>query len=190
MAKCSEIIQDSIVSLRGWDYPHINRDGTVNGQDWVESECDWSTHIEYWRFYQSGQFIHHMALQEDYAYEGENILSIISTLYQVTEIFEFVARLTAKGIYSEGMDLSISLHNTENRTLKITDPLRSPLFADHTCRQPQIVYQESFSQDELLGKSRALALFATEHVFERFNWNNPPINIMAEDQLKLLERRL
>ena len=190
LAECKELVRDSIVSLRGWDYPHWDREESGNGQDWVESGCDWMSHIEYWRFYQSGQFIHHSALHEDHDYSDKNILSIVSTVYLMTEIFEFAARLSAKGIYAEGVEVSISLHNTQDRKLTILDPRRAPLHDEYICKIGTILFQRTVSQDEILGKSRRLALDTIEYIFERFNWTNIPKHVMAEDQAKLLERRL
>src|SRR3989442_1688113 len=62
------IVRDSIVQLRGWDYPHFPREGVTRGDDFILAltEAGWLAHLEVWRLYQSGQFIHLFAMREDW----------------------------------------------------------------------------------------------------------------------------
>src|SRR5438477_12026082 len=61
-----ELIQSTKLSLRGWDYPHLSHKphqrGT--GKSWIAAWSDFMNHVEYWRFYQSGQFLHLAAVRE------------------------------------------------------------------------------------------------------------------------------
>jgi len=54
------LAQQSVVQLRGWDYPHVsgNKVEQARGQNWVASWADFMGHVEYWRLFQSGQFLH------------------------------------------------------------------------------------------------------------------------------------
>ncbi len=118
-----EIIEQSGVLLRGWDYPHFTNADIINGDDFIESSVDFEGHKEYWRLYQSGQFIHHFACREDYEVDPNDLsrlsvpapspsgkyLSILSTLYTITEIFEFASRLAVKDILSSNLSISIKL---------------------------------------------------------------------------------
>src|SRR5829696_6596341 len=61
LADCWRIVEESRVSLRGWDYPHVDPAQQLRGDDWVQSGAAWANHVELWRFYQSGQFVHHFA---------------------------------------------------------------------------------------------------------------------------------
>src|ERR1043166_6582061 len=63
-----QIARDTVVQLRGWDYPHFPRDGVTRGNDFIEALTDsgWIQHIELWRLYQSGQFVHLFAMREDW----------------------------------------------------------------------------------------------------------------------------
>ena len=106
LSDCKDIIEESKVQFRGWDYPHISHKyGIVSGTDWVENLTDWSEHIEYWRMYRSAQFYHIFALREDW---WENIsifwseqhvttpgygLEFMCTIYSITEIYEFASRI-------------------------------------------------------------------------------------------------
>ena len=56
LTEVREIIDSCVVSLRGWDYPDIERNNITNGQDWIECTSEFKElgHLEYWRFFQSG----------------------------------------------------------------------------------------------------------------------------------------
>ena len=44
------------VLLRGWDFPHFTNAKIINMNNWIESQVEFEGHIEYWRFYLTGQF--------------------------------------------------------------------------------------------------------------------------------------
>lgn len=203
LGEAQKIVKSCIVSLRGWDYPHWNQNTIQNMQDWVESWVDWDHFIEYWRFYQSGQFIHLFAIHEDHMNMEEILpisyplktkhagyLGFVSALYQVTEIFEFAARLSNKGIFSPKAFISISLHNIKDHQLVTYGGSRF-LRNDyvHSTDTPILIEQEISDQD-LVSKSDEFALDYIVNIFERFQWNNPPRQAFSEDQKKLREHRL
>lgn len=203
LSECRDLVESSQVRLRGWYYPHIDEKEFVNGQNWVASGSDFGGSIEYWRLYQSGQFIHQFAMEEDYGLkesrrhelteefrtEAKGYLSILSTLYSITEIFEFTARMASKGIFVPGIELSIRLIDTEDRQLFFWDKLRT-LNRAYKCTIPEILYGATFDRLKIMACAPELALDATRYIFERFNWSQVPMGILAEEQRKLLERRL
>ena len=58
LADCWSTVERSRVALRGWDYPHIDHENQAGGEDWIASWIHWGLYIEYWRLFQSGQFVH------------------------------------------------------------------------------------------------------------------------------------
>ncbi len=202
---CINLIQSCVVRLRGWDYPHIDKTGIkVSGNNNIESSCDWEGggYLEYWRFYQSGQFIHYFSMREDYLDDNEfkkiksrtksqKFLSILSTLYSVTEIFEFSRRLMEKGGLGENIEVIIELVNVEGRALFFWDFLRH-LHMDYVCtfRDENIVIKRVLEKERILSSSAEIALDATIEIFKKFNWLQVPKNVFVEDQKKFLERRL
>jgi len=204
---CKEIIEKSSVEFRGWDYPHFPRrrdedTDLVPGNNHYEGWIDWGAHKEIWRMYQSGQFVHYLALNEDWwgedSWYGEKlkkikpktILSIISATYLLTEIFEFLARLGRNEIYKEGVKINIKLCNTRGRKLEILDFDRGPLFREYKTGIENVEFLKTYSGEEILGNSRNLALDAIIHFFHRFNWDNPPTEVIKSDQEKLINKRL
>lgn len=56
LVKCKNILQDNKLSLKGWDFPHLN--GFSNGNNYVQSKENFGQFKELLRFYKSGQFIY------------------------------------------------------------------------------------------------------------------------------------
>ncbi|MFC1916642.1 hypothetical protein ACFLX1_00705 [Chloroflexota bacterium] len=191
-----QLVQSCIVYWRGWDYPHWNERTVQNMEDWEHE-------MEYWRFYRSGKFIHFFALREDYL-DIDKVLpiqypprppragyvSFISTTFQVTEIFEFAARLAGKDILSPSAFISIGLYNLKDHELASFSASRFLHDGYVYTTDAPIVREREISQDELVANPDDFALDFIIEIFERFNWNNPPRQILGEEQKRLRERRL
>lgn len=210
LGECKKIIADSQVSLRGWNYPHIDLSGiNASSNNSVHSMCDWPSGpmYEYWRLYQTGQFIHYFAMREDLRITEEKkkefqlecgptkvdkFLSILSTLYSVTEIFEFAARLFSTIGEVDFVEVIIELHGTNRRMLvfwgnfmRFTNRAYINEFLDGI-----IKIDKTISKNELINRSSDIALDVAIEIFKKFNWDGVNKQIFVEDQKKLLERRL
>ncbi len=66
IANCLDVIQKAWVQLDGWSFPFIGMSGqrAVIRANWIEDGVGFGP-AEYWRFYQSGQFIHLSELREN-----------------------------------------------------------------------------------------------------------------------------
>jgi hypothetical protein len=188
LSDCQEAIEKAKVSLRGWDYPHIQYDNIRRGQDWIESGIDFMGHKEYWRFYQSGQFIHHFSSREETVLSKRG-LEVVATIFQFTEILEFAARLATREILSPQVTLSVTLSNIKGYSLFFENLLRL-LARDYTSHIDKIEWERTLTTEEIVSKSAEIALDAVEFVFDRFGLEKGKRSIWAEDQRKLLERRL
>jgi len=192
LSECRRIVEASRVVLRGWDYPHVRPERIVNGNDWIESSVDWQHgHIEYWRLFQSGQFVHHSAMREDYeeTSRAKHGLDFLNTLYTITEIFEFSARIAAQTVLTPEAIIEFELHGTADRRIFSWDPGRY-FSMDYVCRIEAISHSDQWPDEVLLGRAAELALDATVYVLERFNWTEVPRGLLAEEQRKFLGRRM
>ena len=201
-SKLQELIQVCNVHWGGWDYPYLEPHVVQNKEDWIESSVDWESHIEYWKLYRSGQFIHLFALHEDHM-DIEKLLPVtypsrpkrdgyvgfVSATHTVTEILEFAARMANKDILRPAAFVSIELHNMGNHQLATFGGRRClPDDYVYTTNDP-IVIEKEIPQQELISKPDEFALDLIVEIFERFSWNNPPRQILREDQKRLRERR-
>lgn len=196
LGQCKEIVEKSHVLLRGWDYPHFEDKDIRPGDEWIELGCDWEgRHLEFWRFYQSGQFVHHFTAIEEFHQltrtpAPQRYMLVLNVLYTVTEIFEFAARLARHGVLRPGGEVSIRLHDMRDRELTHQDLRRSLGFGPYVSKLEQIGYEATPIQERLLGAAPELAIDAANAIFERFEWFNPPRDVLVEEQRKFLERRL
>jgi len=207
LSKCWQVMEKRRLVLRGWDYPHLdNHDGgRGNGANWIASGCAWGGHNEYWKFFQSGQFVHLLGL-----YEGadphraskamratETMLSaghatdtlkgyvdIVSLLYTVTEVHTFAAGLVAEGIFDDSVKVEIQLVNAADFILT-ADRLRVwPLFCRNT--ENPLGKEWIYPTQALLASAGPKALEATVRFLESFGWNDPNIEQLQRDQEKFL----
>ena len=205
LSKCKDIVEKNAVHLRGWDYPHYPRrkddDTSLDpGSDYYEGWVDWRIHKEFWRMYQSGQFINYRALWEDWHDEEDPSLSsepiipkmvnlgVVHTIYQITEIYEFLLGLMKEGIYREGLELSIILCNTKGRILWLDNPMRVPFMEEKNTIAQNIPFKKEYSEIEVIEDSSELAIVTILYFFERFDWI-PSEDLIRKDQQDFLKRR-
>lgn len=199
LAKCKEIVRETNVQLRGWDYPHYDSyDPPKSANEYVWSEVDWKYFIAHWRYYQSGQFIHFFAMPEDWLdlspfgnermYEPGECLWFKRTIFTFTEIYEFSARLATKGVLGESCTVSVTLHKTKNRTVR-TEELSRLLFADYTCAIDPVTCKINLSTADLIARSAEIARGQATSVFHQFNWDHITPLALKEDQAELLRQR-
>lgn len=203
LPRCREIVENSSVKLRGWYYPHVPHGGLVTGNNYKEGGIDWNAEKEVWRMYQSGQFIHYKSMEEDWLAEDSwfserlreikprMVFDVLWAVYRITEIYEFAARLARAGLYKEGVEIDIQLGNVGGRKLEIiTDVMRAPLFGEYKAGE-DIKFVKAYTWQQLAEQDiKEQALGAIVYIFQRFGWDNPPIQVIQNDQEKLLTRRL
>ncbi len=205
LSECWRLIESSRISLRGWDYPHLDYQQRQYGGNWVASWDEFQSHREYWRFYQSGQFLHLFAFKEDhYRNKAEekaksdapalNDLSpsgyveAISALWTITEVFEFAARLVQKADFGDSISITIQMVEVSDRVLYLSDPARD-FPRPYIAKESTLGKEWILDTKELLGASSVLALDAAMWFFERFQWMDPPRQALADEQRRLLERK-
>jgi len=191
LVESKELVESSQVRRRGWPYPAIQREGILSGNEWVYSgrESDWFRHIEYWRLYRSGQFVHEIVLREDIE-EGllkkcKRGLEVVMTNYQVTEILEFSSRLATSrpDLFKDGMEIIIELHDMQNRKLFFCDARY--LSMDYVCDNPTIVVHRRLQLSEILSDPYHIALEMIKEILIQFNWNHVSMDLLRQEQKKL-----
>ncbi|HUK55151.1 MAG TPA: hypothetical protein VLY20_00650 [Nitrospiria bacterium] len=213
LKECFEQIEKAKVSLRGWDYPHlsnrqIERD---QGLNWVASWSDFWGHKEYWRLYQSGQFIHLFTVREASEQEWRNkleadtkkhlgrmkdidwskvpgFISIINFIYTVTEIFEFAARLSQKSIYHGTITITIELKGI--RGFVLTMDAQRFWHGYYATSENKLGRSWVGPSNELVANSAEISLEVVNWFFERFGWLDIRPDLLRSDQENFLKRRI
>jgi len=204
LKECEDLVDKNSVRLRGWYYPfygHGTADnhGISNYNNYVGGWIDAGEFKEFWRMYQSGQFLHYSAVQEDWLTPETNTLRrnpnelepgkylnfVGSLTMYITEIIEFLTRLHRSGLYQDGVSVEISLNNTKGRELTSFEFMRHLSFPKRTQEDP-IVFRRTFTPDELSQPARDLAIEPILRFFELFNFADVSVEqVIKKDQDQL-----
>jgi len=203
-AAMQNLLSNATVSLRGWPYPYFNAKGTVYNDKWLESQVEWSYYREYWRLYESGQWLHYTGLSGARMTREELFAGRLplppqhagylhvrgDILYTLTEIFHFAVGLAHGGILDPTAFMSIQLHNTRDYML-FESPNR--FFPHEYVNQSGrlIEQQKSITVGQLAAIADEVALKMAIKVFSVFGWvpGEAAVRNLSEDQKKLVERR-
>jgi hypothetical protein len=210
LSRCAamhDLLSGATVSLRGWPYPYFRIEKTTYNGKWLEGQVNWSYYREYWRLYESGQWIHYMGLRgaritREELFEGQSppppqhpgYLHVRGDiLFTLTEIFRFAVGLAQGGILEPTAFLSIQLNNT--RDYMLFEEFLRPFFFIHeyvNTSDTPIEQQKSVPVSQLSAVADQMALETAIKVFEVFGWvpSEAGVRMLAEDQKKLIERRL
>lgn len=202
-----DILSSAAVSLRGWPYPYFRaEEATCNGK-WLEGQVEarWGDK-EYWRLYESGQWLHYLGLSgawipREELFQGRSPLPTQrpgylhvrgDILFTLTEILRFAVGMAQGGVFDPTAFLSIQLHNTHDYVL-FEDFGRTWFFV-HNYVNPSnmpIEQQKSVPVGQLSAVADQMALETAIKVFEVFGWvpSEAGVRMLAEDQKKFVERR-
>lgn len=204
LGQCFQIIEKNRVRLRGWDYPHLSNrnEERDQGTNWIASWSSFMGHLEYWRFYQSTQFLHVFSIREA-TEEGwreklklqtashlshmkkinwdkvPGFLSLQNFIFCVTEIVEFAARLCQAEVYKGKLGITIHLRGIKGFVLT-TDYSR---VWDIYCASGEDILGKTWAHDsrDLIANSAQHSLDIIVWFFERLGWLNPPIQVLSEE---------
>lgn len=203
-----ELVERHTVSLRGWNFPHLSRESKERGHgtNWVASWTTFWGHIEYWRFYQSTQFLYLGSVREVTSEDWlaklrkdakshlrhvrdvdvsqiPGFFSISNFIWNITEYFEFASRLAQAQLYQDEVTISVDLRNVKDFVLT-TDSMRS---LDHlySLSSSSISRAVTVSATELVAGAAEQAENMIAWFFERFGWLNVARSVIRSDQQKL-----
>jgi len=213
LSKCFEIIEKTKVRLRGWDYPHLS--SRINecgqGNNWIACWSDFMGRYEYWRFYQSGQFLHLFVVGEATEKEWRNKLqaamqshriltdgdidwdavpgffSIVNFTYIITEIYEFAARLCQAYVYTGKLNVQIDIKNIKGFVLAA--PWDRSWWNYYAASQDNLSKSHEVDSEELIVNSKDISLSTIIWFFERFGWLSPSEIGIRQDQENLIQGR-
>ena len=201
---CWAVLEESQVWLRGRQYPGIDDENREPGEDWVASWVESRGRSEYWRFFQSGLFVHYFGFREDMpswrseadrkygsrSPEPSGYLDVDNALYTCTEIFEFTERLMRAVVIGQQPVtpmVRIGMHNIRNRTLSAASPWLLPDLR-HTAAE-HLEHSWQLDRFGLTDYPAQQAREATRWFLEYFGLSLPDM-VLKPDQEKLFGREL
>ena len=140
-------------------------------------------HFEQWLLFQSGQFVHHMALDQVLLLgDRTHVLEILDT---TTAVFEFVGRMADRGIFKDRVVIAFELKKVAGRQLTWPQDISqtSDRVGDNTwCQEESILIDASYGAGAMIDDRRRLALDVALQIYSRFGWNDPPKKELEDAQ--------
>ena len=193
------ILEKNSVDLKGWSFPHVDSFVDIEkGPDWIGQEISWYPMLELWRFYQSGQFVHYFGIPEDWR-TGANqwlpsgdgahrvMLDVAGIVLQLTEIYEFAARLCFTEAADNAICLEITVENIGNHCLLLPELGSQKVSSIPQANEPRMEYVIYLSNTEIVAEAKELSLSPALELFRRFRWD-PGIDLVRELQNEVLRR--
>jgi hypothetical protein len=209
LSEAWELIEKYQVRYRGWPFPHFSRSRSNQRQfanNWVAAWNEFSGHIEYWRFFQSKQFLYLGSVREKTESDWDaklraaardsledidsvpGFFSLTNLIYNVTEYFEFLARLCEAEVYSEELQIEIGLYGIKGFILAPNDHWWDlPVYAA-TSEHLENTWQ--ITPADVVARSKVWSMEAITWIIERLGWRRPPVHEFSDVQEKLLARRI
>lgn len=188
-----KFLSESEVSLRGWNFPHLDRDTKSNFAGGRQSNTAFMHHIEAHRAYQSGLFIWRGSYWENYsefAKQHGYALSFVNVIYTVTEFFLFLKRYYERVAPDAAIRLSIEMTHIKDRALVSTEWDVGLLVHAVKATEPGLVIERDYAVPELRASAEELAIKVVQKILEVFNWLDPDADMIRGWQQRLLSRTL
>jgi hypothetical protein len=192
-----DVIEGATVRMRGWPVPFIDqREPWLRGDDWVGQNIDalMVSHLETWRLFTSGQFVHFRAITADWGESdviaperpGERIIPVWEILFYLTEVVELAARLTLKTKRPRSVLVRVTLSGMADRGLVVGQRNRPEFFHPYVQQQDLLHAEVEVPADDLIAEPRDVALGLAHHLLLRFGWK-PAIEQLRGHQLELID---
>ena len=196
------ILERTAVERRAWGFPKLyNLTLPEFGSDWIGHEVDWHHHVELWRFYQSGQFIHYSGIEQDWRnqstlwppdddWQPGAVLNAGDALLRIDEVFELASRLVFTQAGDDAMHFEISVHGIEGRDLEPSIRRGGPVHPYPYKLKASVKewsYKVGLWQIQVMGDSKEQALQPAVELFKCFGWE-PGLWMLRDMRTELLRR--
>ena len=177
---CAQFVASNTVRSRArWSHypwfsitPEQGDESIASGIEIIEGSIK---HVERWFLFQSGQFVHHMALDQiSQLGDRTHVLEILDT---TTAVFEFVGRMADRKIFTERVGIGLEIKDVAGRQLTWPQDIlqiSNRVDDDSWCQEESFSIDSSYDATALIDDRRRLALDAALQIYSRFGWNDPP----------------
>ncbi|MBF6298991.1 ATP-binding protein [Nocardia amamiensis] len=185
VVRLKEIRRESVVSLRGWDFPHVDRENDHIFEDGIQSVTHWAHYHEAHRFYRSGLFTWRSLISEDFTDRYAGSISYVSAIYTITEYFVFASRCAALVADSGDFIIHLGVTGLKDHVLR-SDP--GIFFHDYSTGAERFDRSYDVSLEELRSSHLDLAADAARRLFDLYGLDIT-LDVIREWQEKFTNRR-
>lgn len=192
------MIESCTVALRGWDFPHFDRENKITGDDSYASWNESFSVREFWKIWQSLQFVHLYDIREvaeKHPLSGpsklesgiKGHLGLTNSIWNIAERLEFTYRLLSKINHAYKWKIVIEHNNIQDFVLT-SEPSR-PINHVYSCRSKSVSWEREFDSAHLITGYREIATDCSVDLFDRFGFDNLPRErvIALQDELYSLK---
>jgi hypothetical protein len=182
---------ESEVHLRGWNFPHFDKDTTTNFAHGRQSHTNFMHHIEAHRAYQSGLFVwrgQYWENSDNFTKQHGKSLSFVNVIYTVTEFVLFFKRYYERIAPDASIRFLIEMTDIKGRMLEATDWNANPLMGNYMAKDSSLKIDREYSVPELRATAEEIAINVVQRIFEVFNWNGSDPAMIRGWQQRLLSR--
>ncbi len=189
--EAGNIVEQSIVRLRGWDLPHVDSHGNESNFNKGKQSFTASDRVqvqEAWRMHKSGLFVWKDYFKEDLrdfeSEDGKKLLFFVSAIYSLTEIMLFLKRVYAEKLEVDTIHVELILSGCRGRMLGEGQP--GLLHRGYICNEDHIKVKRDIKTVDLMASFEGIAREFIGEIFMLFNWNDPAEHMLEDWQKKLL----
>ena len=176
------------VRLRGWPVPMIsNRDTFMHNGDWVGQDLQGEIvpHVEAWRLFSSGQFLHRRIVATDLRDAAElrpevpnatGAIAVWDVLFYIVEVAELGARY-ASTLAAETIAIDIGLENIAGREL-ISGDWKRDLNGPYVTQANSFRASGVYTAPALLASPRAIGVELAQQILRKFGLDIPDKTLM------------
>lgn len=188
------------VDFRGWPFLYIHPNAperTYAIQDGLETFVQTKDFgdddlVDFWRIQQSGFFYQRTAMRPDSVAQNDGstrcVVDLRAAAIYVAEAIHCLTRLY-DGLLSgdDEVSLWLGLLGTNDRVLISSGSFR-PLWAEYTCRMPEVIIERRLSVADWQAGIVDHAVAIAKDIYQRFNWLNPNLDVARSAIQKMFAR--
>lgn len=171
-------VTSQTVRLRGWPVPMLStRDRVAHHGTWIGQDLQAVVvpHVEAWRVFTSGQFLHRRVLATDLRDAPElrpeapgatGAVAVWDLLLYLVEVAELSARY-ASTLEAETVTIQASLENITGREL-VSGDLKRELHGPYVTQADSLTASGSYKSPALLASPRAVGVDLTQQILRKF----------------------
>jgi hypothetical protein len=189
--QAADAVRSNEVSLRGWNFPHTDRENAGPFAKGFQSTTMLGASVEGYRLYLSGLFMWRRPYWEDVdghkSEKGRPVLSFIAAIYSFTEFFLFLSRLYERIAPDATIHVVTTMSGCNGRELATFDA-RVHLLPSFVAQDDVIRQKRDVQVAELRGSHLAIAAGMVKHALHVFGWMDATDAMIATWQQRLLKR--
>lgn len=171
-------------------FPVIGR--PQNGDEWIGDASDWGDQ-EVWRLYQSGLFVHLLAISDEYEadWDGFNkdqdggFLPVWLPIWYFTQACEFAARIQRASFPNATLELHLEMNSIGGRALVAANRRRSGFHSTYAFGSPNWTRTVQITPELALSGTKELVVKVLTELFQRFGWDGVTAKLVSDIQVEI-----